>query len=70
MIGVILLIGIVKKNAILMIDFALEVQREGKHEGGRGNLPVVPAAFPPDHDDHDGGPFGRFASSDRDWNWS
>jgi multidrug efflux pump len=27
MIGVILLIGIVKKNAILMIDFALEVER-------------------------------------------
>jgi AcrB/AcrD/AcrF family/Protein of unknown function (DUF3237) len=27
MIGVILVIGIVKKNAILMIDFALEVQR-------------------------------------------
>jgi hydrophobe/amphiphile efflux-1 (HAE1) family protein len=30
LIGVILLIGIVKKNAILMIDFALEVQREKK----------------------------------------
>jgi multidrug efflux pump len=32
LIGVILLIGIVKKNAILMIDFALEVERrENKH---------------------------------------
>jgi multidrug efflux pump subunit AcrB len=30
LIGVVLLIGIVKKNAILMIDFALEVQREKK----------------------------------------
>jgi multidrug efflux pump len=30
-IGIVLLIGIVKKNAIMMIDFALEVQRqEGK----------------------------------------
>jgi multidrug efflux pump len=29
LIGVILLIGIVKKNAIMMIDFALEAQREG-----------------------------------------
>jgi len=30
-IGIILLIGIVKKNAILMIDFAIEVERkEGK----------------------------------------
>jgi len=28
MIGIILLIGIVKKNAILMIDFALDVQRD------------------------------------------
>src|ERR1700742_4697538 len=29
LIGVILLIGIVKKNAIMMIDFALHAQREG-----------------------------------------
>ncbi|MDB4957310.1 MAG: Cobalt-zinc-cadmium resistance protein CzcA [Myxococcales bacterium] len=29
-VGIILLIGIVKKNAILMIDFALEQEREGK----------------------------------------
>ncbi|MDR1164056.1 MAG: multidrug efflux RND transporter permease subunit [Candidatus Accumulibacter sp.] len=32
MIGVILLIGIVKKNAIMMIDFALEVQRRDARE--------------------------------------
>ena len=30
LIGIILLIGIVKKNAILMIDFALEAERAGK----------------------------------------
>jgi multidrug efflux pump len=30
MIGIILLIGIVKKNAIMMIDFALDTQRSGK----------------------------------------
>jgi multidrug efflux pump len=30
MVGLILLIGIVKKNAILMIDFAIEQEREGK----------------------------------------
>ena len=30
LIGVVLLIGIVKKNAIMMIDFALDAQREGK----------------------------------------
>src|SRR5437762_6245502 len=29
MIGIILLIGIVKKNAIMMIDFALQSEREG-----------------------------------------
>src|SRR2546425_10731830 len=29
LIGVILLIGIVKKNAIMMIDFAIEAEREG-----------------------------------------
>jgi multidrug efflux pump len=33
-IGIILLIGLVKKNAILMIDFALDAQRkEGKNPG-------------------------------------
>jgi len=30
LIGIILLIGIVKKNAIMMIDFALEIQRSGR----------------------------------------
>jgi multidrug efflux pump len=30
LIGIILLIGIVKKNAIMMIDFAVEVERNGK----------------------------------------
>jgi multidrug efflux pump len=30
LIGVILLIGIVKKNAIMMIDFALDAERQGK----------------------------------------
>jgi len=29
MVGLIMLIGIVKKNAIMMIDFALEVERSG-----------------------------------------
>jgi multidrug efflux pump len=38
LIGIILLIGIVKKNAIMMIDFALEVQR-------KDNLPPVEAIF-------------------------
>ena len=36
LIGIILLIGIVKKNAIMMIDFALEAERkDGKTPAGR-----------------------------------
>ena len=36
LIGIILLIGIVKKNAIMMIDFALDAERnEGKPPGRR-----------------------------------
>ena len=35
-IGIILLIGIVKKNAIMMIDFALEAER---HEGKSPSRP-------------------------------
>jgi multidrug efflux pump len=38
LIGIILLIGIVKKNAIMMIDFALEAER-------RENLPPEKAIF-------------------------
>ncbi|SEI65389.1 efflux RND transporter permease subunit [Frateuria terrea] len=30
-VGIVLLIGIVKKNAIMMIDFAIEAQREGRN---------------------------------------
>ena len=55
MIGIILLIGIVKKNAIMMIDFALDAERkEGKNSRG-GDLSSVPAALPSHHDDHHGG---------------
>ncbi len=35
LIGVILLIGIVKKNAIMMIDFALEAERERRPDAAR-----------------------------------
>ena len=33
-IGILLLIGIVKKNAIMMVDFALEAERQGSTRGG------------------------------------
>ena len=54
MIGIILLIGIVKKNAIMMIDFALDAERD---EGKISPLDAIhrglSAALPADHDDHD-----------------
>ena len=38
LIGIILLIGIVKKNAIMMIDFALEAERERRQAAARSDL--------------------------------
>ena len=65
LIGIILLIGIVKKNAIMMIDFALDAERnEGKKPGGR-DLSGVSAALSSDHDDHHGGSLGRSAAGAR-----
>ena len=52
LIGVILLIGIVKKNAIMMIDFAIDAEREQATDAARRDLRGLPAALPPDHDDH------------------
>ena len=62
MIGIILLIGLVKKNAILMIDFALAAERlEGKNS--RDSIfEACHAAFPPHPDDHHGGHAGRHAA--------
>ena len=54
MIGIILLIGIVKKNAIMMIDFALAAERNEAHESSRSDLSSLPVAFPADPDDHHG----------------
>ena len=52
MIGVIMLIGIVKKNAIMMVDFALGAPRPGR-AGRGGDRRCGAAALPPHHDDHD-----------------
>ena len=65
LIGVILLIGIVKKNAIMMIDFALEAEREQGLSPRGVDLPGVPAALPADHDDDDGGAPRRAAAGAR-----
>ena len=65
LIGIILLIGIVKKNAIMMIDFALDAEREEGKPPRRGDLPGVPAALPADHDDDHGGAARRPAAGAR-----
>ena len=59
-VGLIMLVGIVKKNAIMMIDFALEAERAGD-DAGRGDLPGLPAPLPADHDDDDGRAAGHAA---------
>ncbi len=55
LIGVILLIGIVKKNAILMIDFAIDATRTEGYVIARRHLPSLHAAVPADPHDDDGG---------------
>ena len=65
LIGVILLIGIVKKNAIMMIDVALDAERREGLTPARGDPRGLPAALPPDHDDDAGGDAGRPAAGHR-----
>ena len=50
-IGIILLIGIVKKNGIMMVDFALEAERQRGLGAGGGDPRGLPGALPADHDD-------------------
>ena len=66
LIGVILLIGIVKKNAIMMIDFALDRRTRRTDLSSREAIyQACDAALPPDHDDDDGGDARRGAAGDR-----
>jgi hypothetical protein len=65
LIGIILLIGIVKKNAIMMIDFALEAERVEHKPPEEAIFPGVPAALPSHHDDHHGRAAGRIAAGAR-----
>ena len=58
-IGIILLIGIVKKNGIMMVDFALEARAQARQELHRCHLRSLPAALPSHHDDHHGRAAGR-----------
>jgi len=64
-IGILLLIGIVKKNAILMIDFALDAQRNQ----GMSPEKAMHLAFPPNHDDHFCCAYGRHSNCLRPGSW-
>ena len=61
-IGIILLIGIVKKNGIMLVDFALEAERHQGLTPERVDLRGLPPALPADPDDHDVRPVGRRAA--------
>jgi hypothetical protein len=66
-IGLIMLIGIVKENAIMMIDFALQRERSEDKSPEASDLGGGGTAFPPDHDDNDGGSVRYPADRDRHW---
>ena len=67
MIGIILLIGLVKKNAIMMIDVALEVERTQGKKPVEAIHEACLLRFRPDHDDHHGGAAGRLTAGARQW---
>ena len=54
-IGILLLIGIVKKNAIMMVDFALEAERDLWQSAAGSDLRGMPATVPSDLNDDAGG---------------
>ncbi len=62
LIGIVLLMGIVKKNAIMMIDFALEAERTQKLSPREAIIQASLLRFRPDHDDDAGGPVRRAAA--------
>ena len=61
LIGIILLIGIVKKNGIMMVDFAIVAERDEHLTPKRVDPQGRDPALPPDHDDDDGGAARRRA---------
>ena len=60
-VGVIMLVGLVKKNGIMMVDFAVAGAARARHRSARGDPRGVPGPLPADHDDDDGGA-GRHAA--------
>ncbi len=53
-VGLVMLVGIVKKNAIMQIDFALECRAQAGQDASRSDLRRLPDPVPADHDDHHG----------------
>ena len=64
-VGIIMLIGIVKKNAIMMIDFALEASASEGKSPQEAIYQGCSDPFPAHHDDHHGGPHGHTAHCPR-----
>ncbi len=64
-VGIIMLIGIVKKNAIMMIDFAIAAERTEHTTPEKAILAGGERPLPADHDDHGGGDRGHVAHCDR-----
>ena len=62
LIGIILLIGIVKKNGIMMVDFAISAERDEHLSPEQSIRKAAAAAVSPDHDDDDGGDARRRAA--------
>ncbi len=60
-VGIILLIGIVKKNGIMLVDFRPRGGAKRRPDAGAINLPSLRAALPADPDDDDGGTAWRRA---------
>ena len=60
-----MLVGIVKKNAIMMIDFAIEAQRSDGMARREAIFEACLIALPADHDDDDGGADGHPADRAR-----
>ena len=66
-VGLIMLIGIVKKNAIMMVDFALELERKGNYTASESAYQGSHDSLPPDHDDHRLHDHGHAAHRHRLW---
>ena len=66
LIGLFLLIGIVKKNAIMIIDFALDAQRARCLSATEAVREGLPDALSSDPDDHAGGRAGPPCR----WRWA